>query len=632
MRAPLATPSAGPSLAQLPPVPQALIRAALAEDGTPVERPVRSALEQRFGHDFTQVAIHTGTRAAQAASALNARAFTAGDHLYFGAGQYQPATPAGRALLFHEATHVVQQRLRYAVGSSGAAESEARLQAFAPIGPAPRPVRIARPVGIACEDKGPTAAHAGGAMGELDAGFGLGKLGFDIVLGPAGPGGHKLTANGLDIVAYNPKTGELLLVDNKASGGTKPVGDASAITRNLRESLNSAIAEVKALDPFPHQKAIVGMLEATRAALRGKGRGKAKLPAAVTLVVTNAGGFHERISKKLEKKGIKFIDLVGKQTREARRRDIAAAEAAGKATGRPTSHEGTAKAAAAAQAADKAGPAAAPARKSPSRPTPKNTEFNTAGKVIHTEGDGTQPPPTRGASIKPTRPQKFRAGGAGLAELMPAAMAALQDKVIRHRVAVNMLGMWPKVERFRREFPDHKIIFFVSLQEWAKPDDTGNVARAVNYVDVFHGATEDDVLASASSLLRSPVPEGWVEVGPFFGVIEPLQSLEEAKDYAKSQEGCFIATACCGSENAEPVRVLRAWRDRWLLQRAWGRRFVRWYYLHSPPVARWLSEHEWARRCVRMCFVLPVAAAVEASGLASPADLATTDRCSTSPS
>ncbi len=68
-------------------------------------------MEIRFGHDFSQVRLHTDARAAAVAEALQARAFTAGNHIVFAAGEYAPATPQGRRLLAHELTHVVQQRL-----------------------------------------------------------------------------------------------------------------------------------------------------------------------------------------------------------------------------------------------------------------------------------------------------------------------------------------------------------------------------------------------------------------------------------------------------------------------------------------------------------------------------------------
>jgi hypothetical protein len=66
-------------------------------------------MESRFGRGFGGVRVHTGPLAAAAASAMNARALTVGDHVIFGAGQYHPETPPGLRLLAHELAHVVQQ-------------------------------------------------------------------------------------------------------------------------------------------------------------------------------------------------------------------------------------------------------------------------------------------------------------------------------------------------------------------------------------------------------------------------------------------------------------------------------------------------------------------------------------------
>jgi Domain of unknown function (DUF4157)/D-alanyl-D-alanine carboxypeptidase/Succinylglutamate desuccinylase / Aspartoacylase family len=59
--------------------------------------------------DFSQVRVHADSRAADAARSLNARAFTQGNHVVFGSGQFSPSTPSGARLLAHELTHVVQQ-------------------------------------------------------------------------------------------------------------------------------------------------------------------------------------------------------------------------------------------------------------------------------------------------------------------------------------------------------------------------------------------------------------------------------------------------------------------------------------------------------------------------------------------
>jgi hypothetical protein len=64
----------------------------------------------RFGHDFSRVRVHTDASAAQSARAIDARAYTVGRDIVFGAGQYRPQTDSGRQLLAHELAHVVQQR------------------------------------------------------------------------------------------------------------------------------------------------------------------------------------------------------------------------------------------------------------------------------------------------------------------------------------------------------------------------------------------------------------------------------------------------------------------------------------------------------------------------------------------
>jgi hypothetical protein len=66
-------------------------------------------MENSFGHDFSRVRVHTDARAAESARAVNALAYTVGRNVVFGGGQYAPGAPAGRQLIAHELTHVLQQ-------------------------------------------------------------------------------------------------------------------------------------------------------------------------------------------------------------------------------------------------------------------------------------------------------------------------------------------------------------------------------------------------------------------------------------------------------------------------------------------------------------------------------------------
>jgi lysozyme family protein len=82
----------------------------LSSPGQPLDSATRQFMESRFGRDFSQVRVHTGPRADDAARAVQARAFASNRDLVFGAGQYDPHGSEGRRLLAHELTHVVQQQ------------------------------------------------------------------------------------------------------------------------------------------------------------------------------------------------------------------------------------------------------------------------------------------------------------------------------------------------------------------------------------------------------------------------------------------------------------------------------------------------------------------------------------------
>ncbi len=81
----------------------------LNSSGQPLDEAVRAFMEPRFGHDFSQVRIHTGDQAAESAAAVNALAYTVGRDIVFGQGQYAPHTHEGQRLIAHELSHTLQQ-------------------------------------------------------------------------------------------------------------------------------------------------------------------------------------------------------------------------------------------------------------------------------------------------------------------------------------------------------------------------------------------------------------------------------------------------------------------------------------------------------------------------------------------
>lgn len=110
----------------------ASVNQALASVGRPLEPGIRRDMEQRFGHDFSRVRVHVDAAADQSARDLKARAYTVGSDIVFRAGRFQPDTNAGRRLLAHELTHVVQQQQHGAAEPPGSAhEIEADRAALA---------------------------------------------------------------------------------------------------------------------------------------------------------------------------------------------------------------------------------------------------------------------------------------------------------------------------------------------------------------------------------------------------------------------------------------------------------------------------------------------------------------------
>jgi len=128
---------------------------------------VQSRMAPVFGRSFAQVRIHDDANAARLSDQHNARAFTLGRHVAFGAGEYRPGTIAGDALIAHELAHVVQQRgatnnaapLQKGAANINALEADADSAAAGAI--------------AALWGKGALATSAGGIMPQLRSGLKL---------------------------------------------------------------------------------------------------------------------------------------------------------------------------------------------------------------------------------------------------------------------------------------------------------------------------------------------------------------------------------------------------------------------------------------------------------------------------
>jgi F0F1-type ATP synthase assembly protein I len=77
--------------------------------GRSIDENVRSSMEDAFGADFSDVKVHSGAESTALNDSMSARAFTTGKDIFFRQGEYNPGSDAGKEILAHELTHVVQQ-------------------------------------------------------------------------------------------------------------------------------------------------------------------------------------------------------------------------------------------------------------------------------------------------------------------------------------------------------------------------------------------------------------------------------------------------------------------------------------------------------------------------------------------
>lgn len=85
------------------------VRNVISTPGKSLDESVQREMESKIGDDFSDVQLHTGPAASAAADAINARAFTVGNHVAFNDGEYDPHSKSGKRVLAHELTHVRQQ-------------------------------------------------------------------------------------------------------------------------------------------------------------------------------------------------------------------------------------------------------------------------------------------------------------------------------------------------------------------------------------------------------------------------------------------------------------------------------------------------------------------------------------------
>jgi hypothetical protein len=127
-----------------------LVRDALGVPGEPLDQATLDLMGPHFSHDLSGIRVHTDSLAAESSKALNANAYTLGNHIVFDRGTYQPHKREGIPLLAHELSHVDQQ-------ANGA-----------PVHPEWSRLQISEPSDTAERQAVSSADHVAGHLGQPD--------------------------------------------------------------------------------------------------------------------------------------------------------------------------------------------------------------------------------------------------------------------------------------------------------------------------------------------------------------------------------------------------------------------------------------------------------------------------------
>ena len=139
----------------------------------------------------------------------------------------------------------------------------------------------------------------------------------------------------------------------------------------------------------------------------------------------------------------------------------------------------------------------------------------------------------------------------------------------------------------------------------------------VSNLSVYRYNGTNWVLACDASGTVQPGGEGWmvpgsrvnhnngspstieIQVYHFTGVQAVFQSTPSPTAAGGGGGGCFIATAAYGTAMEPHVKVLRDFRDRFLINNNVGKVFIDLYNTYSPPVADFITNHGTVRFMVR---------------------------------
>ncbi|XOF33411.1 MAG: delta-60 repeat domain-containing protein [Candidatus Electrothrix sp. YB6] len=150
------------------------------------------------------------------------------------------------------------------------------------------------------------------------------------------------------------------------------------------------------------------------------------------------------------------------------------------------------------------------------------------------------------------------------------------------------------------------------------------ISTAIAQDDSSTTSTSTDTDSSEDDFLEQGSTDEGSGTGSFTGKLENLKpgtffyarayAIADGKIYYgnsvtfQTADSCFVATAAFGSLFHPSVKILRDFRDRFMLHNSAGRALVRLYYHYSPPIADVISANGTLRSATRI-LLLPITGA-----------------------
>jgi hypothetical protein len=143
---------------------------------------------------------------------------------------------------------------------------------------------------------------------------------------------------------------------------------------------------------------------------------------------------------------------------------------------------------------------------------------------------------------------------------------------------------------------------------WTKATDESNLTHYTIYLlDLNKSKLSQSPIATVTAGTQSyEISNSINSIGAKYIGIYSKNALGESVNCTEFQlsdkvtiDECFIATAAYGSKFMPAVKLLRSFRDDFLLTNPAGQAFVKFYYKNSPPIANFIAGNSLLKAIVR---------------------------------